>query len=314
MKLLVTGVNGFIGQGLVKRLTDAGKYEVTGIVRNKSASIHSNIETVTVSEITAATDWQVVLKNVDGIVHLAARAHVLNDSSADPLAEFRKVNVEGTLNLARQAARAGVKRFVFISSIGVNGNSNEQPFTEMDRPSPVEAYAVSKYEAECGLQAIASETGMEVVIIRPPLVYGPNAPGNFRRLMDFAAKSIPLPFGAVDNKRSLIALDNLVEFIVICIDHPNAANEIFLIADGEDVSTIDLLKMTARAFGRKLLLIPVPVSWLYFAAKLIGEPGVAKSLLGSLRVDSTKAKRLLGWSPVITMEAQLQKAAEAYFK
>lgn len=314
MKLLVTGVTGFIGQGLVKRLTDAGKYEVTGIVRNKRAAIDSNIETVTVSEITADTDWRAALKDVDGIVHLAARAHVLHDSSADPLTEFRKVNVEGTLNLARQAARAGVKRFVFISSIGVNGNSNERPFTEMDRPNPVEAYAVSKYEAECGLQAIARETGMGVVIIRPPLVYGPNAPGNFRRLMTLAAKRIPLPLGAVDNKRSLVALDNLVDFIVTCIEHPNAANEIFLIADGEDVSTTDLLKMTARALGRKPWLISVPLSFLYFAAQLIGKPGIANSLLGSLRVDSTKAKRLLGWSPVITMEGQLQKAAEAYSK
>jgi len=231
----------------------------------------------------------------------------MKDEVADPLAEYRRVNVDGALNLARQAATAGVKRFIFISSIGVNGNINTRPFTEGDTPNPAELYAQSKWEAEQGLWEIQRETGMELVIIRPPLVYGPNAPGNFGSLMRWVEKGVPLPLGAIHNQRSLVALDNLVDLIIACIDHPAAANQVFLAGDGQDLSTTELLRGVARAMGKSSRLIPVPSSLLMLGATLLGKKAVAQRLLGSLRVDISKARNVLGWEPPISVEEGLRR-------
>lgn len=309
--VLVTGATGFVGKALTDKLYSDG-YSVVAAVRRESAILEGAVESVKVGNISAQTDWQQALNKVDVVIHCAARAHIMNDVVADPLAEFRKVNTAGTLNLARQAAEAGVSRFVFISSIGVNGTSNTKPFLEGDKVNPQEAYAISKLEAEQGLLALADESRMDVVIIRPPLVYGINAPGNFASLLKWMKTGVPLPLGAIHNQRSLVALDNLVDFIVHCIDHPKAANEIFLISDGEDVSTTELLQKASHAFGKRALLLPIPVSWMTLAAKLLGKADVANRLFGSLQVDSSKAYELLGWEPVITMDEQLKKIADAY--
>ncbi|MDQ6995183.1 MAG: GDP-mannose 4,6-dehydratase, partial [Mariprofundaceae bacterium] len=241
------------------------------------------------------------------VIHAAARVHVMKDDSCDPLAEFRKVNVDGTLNLARQAAKAGVQRFIFLSSIGVNGNYTSKPFTENDPVTPHDPYSIAKYEAELALIALGKAEGMEIVIIRPPLVYACHAPGNFKKLIETVDKGLPLPLGAVHNQRSLVALDNLVDFICLCTKHPKAANEVFLISDGEDVSTTELLQKVAKAMGKKARLMPVPVPFMRFVAKLLGKSDVADRLFGSLQIDSSKAHNLLGWQPVITMDEQLTK-------
>jgi len=250
------------------------------------------------------------LKSVDVVIHTVARVHVMNDSGNDLLADFRKVNTDATLNLAKQALRAGVKRFIFISSVKVNGEMTEcgEPFQPDNSFVPTNPYGLSKYEAEQGLLALAKETGIEVVIIRPPLVYGPGVRANFATMMCWVDKGVPLPFGAIHNQRSLVALDNLVSFIIYCTDHPKAANEVFLISDGKDVSTTELLQKVAKALGKKAWLIPVPVSWMTFIAKLMGKDDVVNRLFGSLQVDSSKARELLGWQPVITMDEQLKKS------
>jgi nucleoside-diphosphate-sugar epimerase len=238
------------------------------------------------------------------------------DKAADPLTEFRNVNVAGILSLARKAAAAGVLRFVFMSSIKVNGELTRlgRPFHSDDIPTPIDPYGISKLEAEQGLFEIAEQTGMEVVCIRPPLVYGPGVRANFATMMKWLNKGVPLPFGSVHNKRSLVALDNLVSFIIHCIDHPKAANEVFLISDGEDVSTTELLRLIAKALGKKPRLLPVPVGLMEFAAKLVGKESVTNRLFGSLQVDSSKARDMLGWRPVVIMEEQLKTTAEAWLK
>jgi UDP-glucose 4-epimerase len=244
-------------------------------------------------------------------MHCAARVHVMAESVADPLAEFRRVNVQGTLNLARQAAAAGVRRFVFVSSIKVNGEATQlgRPFMADDAPAPLDAYGVSKMEAEQGLLETARQTGMEVVIIRPPLVYGPGVKANFAAMMRWLRCGVPLPLGAIHNQRSLVALDNLVDLIVTCLTHPAAANQTFLVSDGEDVSTTELLRRMGQALGRPARLIPVPVSWLKLAATLVGKPDVAQRLCGSLQVDIEKTRRLLVWTPPISLDEGLRRAA-----
>jgi len=267
-----------------------------------------------VDGIDAETDWRGSMSDGDVVIHLAARVHIMNDDSTDPLSEFRKVNTEGTLNLARQASESGVKRFIYLSSIKVNGESTKagESFSPDDEFISDDPYGLSKYEAEQDLLALAAETGMEVVIIRPPLVYGPGVKANFSSMMKWVNKGVPLPFGAVHNKRSLVALDNLVDFIIHCISHPKAANEVFLISDGYDVSTTELLQKVAKAFGKRAFLIPVPVSLMKFAARLLGKGDVSDRLFGSLQVDSSKVLELLGWKPVITMDDELKITAEAY--
>jgi nucleoside-diphosphate-sugar epimerase len=265
---------------------------------------------VTVGEITHAIDWHLVLIGVEIVVHLAARVHVMHDTESDPLTAFRNVNVEGTLNLARQAAAAGVRRFVFISSVKVNGECTEpgHAFTETDVPNPQDAYGQSKHEAEEGLRVIAAATGMEVVIIRPPLVYGPGVKANFAALTRAVQRGWPLPLGAVHNQRSLVALDNLVDFIITCVTRPQAANQTFLVSDGQDLSTAELVRGMARAAGVPARLLPVPVWALQAVAKLLGKQDAVQRLCGNLQVDISKARRLLGWVPPVSVDEGLRRA------
>ncbi len=318
MKLLVTGAAGFVGREVVKQLL-AKDLDVIATVRADTSVLPAGVQRFVAGDFAEPINWLLALQDVDVIIHTAARVHVMDDSVADPLVEFRKVNVDATLHLARQAVNAGVKRFIFISSIKVNGEmtSLDQQFKPDDSNIPTDPYGLSKYEAEQGLLAIAKETGMEVVIIRPPLVYGPDVKANFASMMKWINKGVPLPFGAIHNQRSLVALDNLVDFIALCADRkksPKAANQVFLISDGEDVSTTTLFQKVAKAFGKKPRLIPVPVWLMTLVAKFVGKGDVANRLFGSLQVDSSKARELLGWKPVITMDEQLKKTADAYLE
>lgn len=313
MKVLVTGATGFVGLALTRLLVYQG-VEVVGGVRMVSSNLPLGVSQVFVGDIQSGTDWMNALDGADTVVHLAARVHVMRDDAADPLVEFRQVNVAGTLNLARQAAMAGVRRFVFVSSIKVNGEYTVlgKPFSAHDKPVPQDPYGISKYEAERGLLDLESETGMEVVIIRPPLVYGPGVKANFASMMSWLDRGVPLPLGAVHNQRSFVALDNLVDLIVTCLDHPAAVNQTFLVSDGEDLSTSQLLQRMGSALGKPARLIPIPVGMMTFAANLLGKGAVAQRLFGSLQVDSSKARDLLGWKPVVTVDEALQKTADAF--
>ena len=309
MNVLITGATGFLGRRLATSLHSKPDVSLTAAARLLTEIPAALI--VEVQGLNANTDWSTALTRQQVVIHAAARAHIMKDELADPIAEYRRVNVDGTLNLASQAATAGVKRFIFISSIGVNGNINTSPFTEYDDPNPAELNAESKWEAEQGLWEIQRETGMEIVIIRPPLVCGPNAPGNFGSLMRWVEKGVPLPLGAIHNQRSLVALDNLVDLLIACIDHPAAANQVFLAGDGEDISTTDLLRGVAKAMGKPSRLIPVPSSVLMFAATILGKRAVAQRLLGSLQVDISKARELLGWTPPVSVEEGLRRCFES---
>ena len=307
-RLLITGANGFVGKAVCNEAMHHG-LSVNGALR-----IHGEvpgwIEPFVVGEINAATDWSSALRDVNVIVHLAARAHVMNDTEADPLTAFRAVNVVGTQNLARQAAAAGVKRFVFISSVKVNGESTQlgRAFTEADAPNPQDPYGQSKHEAEQDLRELSAETGMEVVIIRPPLVYGPGVKANFAALMQAVQRGWPLPLGAVHNQRSLVALDNLVDFIITCVAHPQAANQTFLVSDGQDLSTTELVRCMAHAADMPARLLPVPVWALQTGASLLGKGDAIKRLCGNLQVDMSKAHSLLSWLPPLSVEEGLRRA------
>ena len=303
---LVTGANGFVGKALCAELSRKG-YSVRAVVRAK-VTLKENAEVVSVQEVDGITDWSATLSNVDTIIHLAARVHIMDDNAINPLMEFRKVNVEGALNLAEQAAKAGVRRFIFISSIKVNGERTEmdRPFTENDAPNPQDAYGISKLEAEQGLLKIAQQTDMEVVIIRPPLVYGAGVKANFANMMQIIARGIPLPLGAIYNKRSFVYLENLVNLILHCIAHPAAANQVFLVSDGHDLSTTELLRKCALALGKKPMLIPIPQKLIEVSASLLGKKMVAQRICGNLQVDISKAKTLLGWVPPASVEDSLK--------
>lgn len=310
-RILVTGASGFIGGALCAQILAHG-LNVRGITRS-IRKLPAGVESMTVGEIDATTDWQEALAGCSIVVHLAARAHVMAETAENSLEEFRRINMKGTLSLARQAARHGVRRFIFISSIGVNGAETfSRPFSAGDLAAPHSPYAVSKNEAELALQALAVETGLEVVIVRPPLVYGPGAPGNFGSLMHWLRRGIPLPLGAIHNQRSLVALDNLVDLIVTCLTHPAAANQTFLVSDGEDVSTTELLRRMGRAMGHPARLVPVPTGLLKLAAILLGKRDVAQRLCGSLQVDIEKTRRLLDWTPPLSLDQGLRKAAKGY--
>ncbi|HDL9483621.1 TPA: NAD-dependent epimerase/dehydratase family protein [Vibrio cholerae] len=302
--ILLTGSTGFVGTNLVKSLTLKSDYIVKSVVRravNKGEELSFEV-----GEINASTDFELPLKNTTVVVHCAARAHVASHATVDSLAQFRAVNTEGTLNLARQAAEAGVRRFVFVSSIGVNGTTTkDKPFTSHGKVQPHNAYAQSKYEAELGLKKIAEETGLEVVIVRPTLVYGPNAPGNFGMLTKLVSKLPVLPFGLANNRRDFISVQNLADLLITCATHPEAAGNTFLASDGETVSIKDFTNAIAKGLDKKIFQLPVPVTLMRLAGKLTGKTAMIEQLYGNLEVDSSNIKEVLGWTPPYTMEQSM---------
>jgi nucleoside-diphosphate-sugar epimerase len=307
MRVLVTGANGLVGKSLCAELFRRG-LAVTAAVRSADPELEVGEQQV-IGTIDEATDWSLALSRVNVVIHLAARVHVMQDLAADPLVEFRRVNVDGTLNLARQAAVAGVKRFVFISSVKVNGELTPpgRSFTEADAPDPQDAYGLSKLEAELGLRQLALEAGMALVIIRPPLVYGPGVKANFAALMHVVQRGWPLPLGAVHNRRSLVGLDNLVDFILTCTTHPRAANQTFLVSDGHDLSTPELVRGLARASGAPARLLSIPVWALQAGATLLGKGESMRRLCGNLQVDTARARDLLGWSAPVSVDEGLRR-------
>ncbi len=307
-RLLVTGANGFVGSALCNKLHQLSVYVRTAVRAGDRSN--ENNDVVFVSAIDGKTDWNDALSTIDVVVHVAARVHVMNDHEKNTLEVFRKVNTEGTMNLARQAASVGVRRFIYISSIKVNGESTKgRPFTEDDSVNPQDAYAISKYEAEQGLLQIAQQTGMEVVIIRPPLVYGVGVKANFATMLSFVKRGVLLPLGAIHNKRSLVYVENLVSLILRCIDHPAAANQVFLVSDGCDLSTTELLHACAVALGVKSRLLPIPQTWLEACARVLGKKDVMQRLCGSLQVDISKARTLLDWTPSVMVQDGLKRTA-----
>lgn len=315
MRCLITGGNGFVGRALTSHVLAIGYSVCLPLRQPQRADQIAGVETVDIGSLSSEIDWTVALRSVDQVVHLAARVHVMNDKSLDPLAEFRRENVEGTANLARQAVAAGVRRFVYLSSIKVNGELTQEgrPFTADDAPAPDDPYGVSKHEAEQALGQIAADTGMEVVIIRPPLVYGPGVKANFESMMRWLARGVPLPLSAVTkNRRSFVALDNLVDLIVTCLTHPAAANRTFLVSDGEDLSTACLLRRMGAALGHPARLFYVPPLMLKIGAHAMKKPGIYQRLYGSLQLDITKTRRLLDWTPPVSVDEGLRSAAEGF--
>ncbi|MGR8952998.1 MAG: UDP-glucose 4-epimerase family protein, partial [Gammaproteobacteria bacterium] len=304
--VMVTGATGFIGSALCSKLTNSG-FNLVKAVRTGCASDG----VVVVGDIDGNTDWSDALQGVDTVIHCAARVHIMRADRENSLQAFRRVNTEGSLNLGRQAAKAGVRRFIYLSSIKVNGEETSagQRFTTEQAPAPIDPYGISKREAEDALREIARSSGMEVVIIRPPLVYGPGVKGNFQTMMQWLAKGIPLPFASIKNKRSLVALDNLIDLIMICIHHPAAVNQTFLVSDDEDLSTPELLKKAAFALGKTVWLMPFPIWMLYLVASMLGRHSDMRKLCESLQVDITKTRALLNWEPPIKMDQALCQTA-----
>lgn len=311
--ILLTGASGFVGQAVMMALQGRRRVRIA-LRRPLRQELVGCCETFEAS-LEPEQNWIDALSGVAVVIHCAARVHVMNEEAEDPLAEFRHVNVDGTLCLARQAAEAGVRRFIFVSSIKVNGEWTELgiPFRADGWPDPKDPYGVSKCEAEVGLRTLSRETGMEVVIIRPPLVYGPGVKANFLTIMRWLERGVPLPLASVrDNRRSLVFLDNLVDLIVTCIDHPAAANQIFLVSDDEDLSTAELLRRIGASLGRPVRLLPVPPGFLRLGASLIGKPDIAQRLCGSLQVDISHTKDVLNWRPPFSVDEGLKRTAEAY--
>ena len=307
--ILVTGASGFVGSALVDELAQLG-VAVRACYRTDKTLPRVNVDLVSGIDLLSMNDLKPVLSGVSVIVHTAARVHVMQERSDNPLEAFRRMNVDATLRLARQAAAFGVKRFVYISSIKVNGEQTlpGQKFTADMTPNPSDAYGISKFEAENGLLSLAKETGIEVVIIRPPLVYGPGVKANFAKMMTWVPKGIPLPFGSIDkNCRSMVGLGNLVNLLILCTSHPKAANQVLLVSDDDDLSTAGLIRALGHALGRSAHLLPVPESFLSWGAKLLGMKGFADRLLGNLQVDITKTKELLDWHPPFTVAEELKK-------
>lgn len=314
--VLVTGSTGFVGQGLLARLAGMAGMRVRAVVRTPDQQPVLAAECVCVPGLTPATDWSEALRGVDIIVHLAARVHVMRDTAADPLTAFRQVNVEGTSALARHAARSGVRRFIFLSSIKVNGERTlpGKPFTPTDRPGPLDPYGTSKLEAELELARLAARGDMSLVVIRPPLVYGPAVRGNFRSMMQWLVRGVPLPLGSIHNRRSLVSRDNLVDLIATCLTHPAASNQTFLTADGEDLSTTELLRRLGRALAHPARLISVPAGLLRGTAGLLGRADIALRLCDSLQVDSSATHTLLGWKPPQAVDQGLAEAARHFLE
>jgi nucleoside-diphosphate-sugar epimerase len=305
--ILVTGAGGFVGTALSRTLVSRG-VAVLGAVRNGAG-----LGKIAVGDLDAGTDWRAALKGCDAVVHLAARVHVMSDQSHDPILAYRTVNVDATMNLARQAVDAGVKRFVFVSSVKVNGESTRaRPFRGSDVPMPGDPYGQTKMEAEQGLQELARETGLEVVIVRPPLVYGPGVKANFLNLMKLVQIGVPLPFGRVSNLRSMVAVDNLVDLLIVCSTHPHAPGNIFMVSDGADMDMKALVTQIASAMNRRVLFMPIPLGFMVAIAKLLRKQGVLDRLLSSLQVDMTLTQATLNWQPVVTPQAAIEKTVEHF--
>jgi nucleoside-diphosphate-sugar epimerase len=313
VKAAVTGANGFVGQRVVALFAERG-VRVRAAARSRPDALAEGVEWAAAPDLGPDADWSTVVAGMDVVVHCAARVHVMHDSAADPLAEFRRVNVAGTLALARAAVAAGVKRFVFLSSIKVNGEGTppDRPYRADDTPAPVDPYGVSKLEAEQALFALAAETGMEVTVTRPVLVYGPGVRANFRAMMAVVAKGLPLPLGAVHNRRSMVFVGNLADLVYAAATHPAAAGQVLLVSDGEDMSTSAMLRALGTALGKPARLVPVPVGPMRFAATLLGKRAVAQRLFGSLAVDIAPTRALLGWSPPFSVALGFAKSAQAY--
>lgn len=312
--ILITGVNGFVGRSLCKAILDKG-WHARGTLRSfkDAASLPSGINAIEIQPIGPNSEWANALFDVDIVVHLAARVHVINDKTVDPIAEFRKVNVAGTECLARMSAEAGVRRFIYLSSIKVNGEGSIVSYAENDIPAPDDPYGISKWETEQLLRRIEAETGLEVVILRPPLVYGPGVKANFLQMIEVVSRGIPLPLASIKNRRSLVYLGNLVDAIIACVEHPKAAGQTYLVSDGEDVSTPELIRRMTAALGKLDRLFPFPPAMMRLAGRLIGKSEAVEKLLGSLVVDSSKIRRELGWKPPYTMEEGLRETGE-WFK
>lgn len=315
MKVLVTGATGFVGTALIKRMGHENFHVRAAVLADERTDLLPGaVEKVVVQPLSNTAEYAGALHGIDVVVHLAARVHVMDEHAADPLAEFRRVNVAGTERLARQAAGAGVRRFVFVSSVKVNGEGRPAPYTENDPPLPEDPYGISKREAEDVLRRVERETGLEVVIIRPPLVYGPGVKANFLNLLKIIQRGIPLPLGYIRNRRSLIGLGNLVDAIVLCAHHPRAGGNTYLVCDGEDVSTPELVRRIAAACGRPSRLFPFPLTLMRLAGTMSGKRVEVDRLAGSLQVDSSKIQRELGWKPPFTLEQGLAETAEWFLK
>ncbi len=313
MKVLLTGATGFVGRGVLARLRQENDVQVRVAQRGRAAPWPEGVEVAQIDGLSVAQSWDEALQGVEVVIHCAARVHVMDEQAADPLAEFRAVNVEATCHLAQQAAAAGVTRFVFVSSIKVNGEETAagRPFTADATPRPQDAYGQSKLEAEQALFAIAAQTGLEVVVVRPPLVYGPGVKANFASLMRALQRRLPLPFGAIDNRRSLVARDNLVDLLLCCARHPAAAGQVFLVSDGEDLSTAQLCRGLSQALGVRPRLLPVPPALLRLLGRLTGRSQQVQRLLGSLQVDISATCRRLDWRPPVRVEQALRETAQA---
>ncbi|MCG3775246.1 MAG: N-acetyl-alpha-D-glucosaminyl-diphospho-ditrans,octacis-undecaprenol 4-epimerase [Nitrospira sp.] len=311
--MLVTGASGFVGSLLCAELVKRG-HPIRAALRSPNTVAVAGCETVGISGIDSHTDWADAFVGITSVIHLAARVHVMRDDSSSPLEEFRRVNVAGTERLARAAVAGGVKRLVFVSSIKVNGEATDEEgrFTESDEASPQDPYAVSKHEAEQALHQLAREAHLEVVIVRPPLVFGPGVKGNFLQMLSALSKGIPLPLASVQNRRSLVYVGNLVDALIVCATHPDAAGQTYLLSDGEDVCTPDLLRRLGAAMGRPARLLPSPPVLLTLAANLIGKSAQVQRLLDSLRIDSRKIRNELNWTPPYTLHQGLQLTAEWY--
>lgn len=312
----MSGATGFLGRALMSQLVANARFLPRAASRSGVQDWAEHSELVRVGDLTAVTDWTHAVCGVNVVVHTAARVHVMHEQSGNVINIYRRTNVDGTLNLARQAADAGVKRFIFLSSIKVNGEFTrpDRFFTAEDVPNPLDAYSVSKLEAEQGLYEIGAQRGMEIVCIRPPLVYGPRVKGNFLSMMRWLDRGVPLPLRAVHNRRSLIALDNLVDMIVTCLDHPAAVNQTFTVSDDEDLSTSGLLRRICEALDRPVRLFRVPPSVLRLALNMVGKEDMALRLFGNLQVDCSKTKKLLEWRPLVSVDEGIRKTTEWYMQ
>ncbi|MCI2962140.1 SDR family oxidoreductase [Shewanella sp. N2AIL] len=313
MKLLLTGTTGFIGRHLLQVIDNIGT-ETVVLGRNRPENYDGEF---ILYDLNDSADADLRLQGVDVVIHIAARAHIMNDAALDPLAEYRALNTEATLKLAKNAFESGVKRFIFVSSIKVNGDSTSDGhiFKYSDTHHFNDYYGQSKSEAEILLKNFADMTGLQIVIIRPTLVYGPGVKANFAALMNLVSKGVPLPFGCItQNRRSLVSVTNIVDLIITCIDHPKAANQVFLVSDDHDVSTSEMVRQMAKALGKPSMQVPIPI-WCYkFAAKIFNKSDMVDRLIGSLQVDISHTKETLGWRPPQTLKEGFKQAAQAFLQ